>query len=258
MTPTGNHGRAFLILHGWQNHRPANHWQHWLADRLTDLGHEVAYPQLPEPDDPDLERWLAELDALLGELEGRRVTVICHSLACLLWLHAVARDDVLSTGPVDRVLLIAPPAPEVALRHPEIAEFAPPPLTPAQLSEAATYTRVVGSDDDPYCPQGATTTYAEPLALPADLLPGQAHLNPDSGYGDWPSLLDWCLEPTPTSYEKTPIRSRTQDSRTRDSRAYDSRTRDSRTQDSRTQDSRTQDSRTQDSRTHGSRTHNSR
>ena len=58
-TPTANDGRAFLILHGWQNHRPAAHWQHWLADRLTDLGHEVAYPQLPEPDDPDLERWLA-------------------------------------------------------------------------------------------------------------------------------------------------------------------------------------------------------
>lgn len=22
--------RSFLILHGWQNHRPADHWQHWL------------------------------------------------------------------------------------------------------------------------------------------------------------------------------------------------------------------------------------
>ncbi|MDX2809738.1 RBBP9/YdeN family alpha/beta hydrolase, partial [Streptomyces scabiei] len=116
-TPTADGPRAFLILHGWQNLRPAAHWQHWLADRLTDLGHEVAYPQLPEPDDPDLERWLAELDALLGELAGRRITVVCHSLACLLWLHAVARDDVLS-GPVDRVLLVAPPAPEVALDHP--------------------------------------------------------------------------------------------------------------------------------------------
>ena len=42
----------------------------------------------------------------------------------------------------------------------------------------------------------AATEYAEPLGLPADVLPGQAHLNPDSGYGDWPSLLDWCLEPS--------------------------------------------------------------
>ena len=135
-TPPADDPRAFLILHGWQNHRPAAHWQHWLADRLTDLGHEVAYPRLPEADDPDLERWLAELDALLGELAGRRITVVCHSLACLLWLHAVARDDVLA-GPVDRVLLVAPPAPEVLLENPEVAEFAPPTPAPARLALAA-------------------------------------------------------------------------------------------------------------------------
>lgn len=199
--------RAFLILHGWQNHRPPTHWQHWLADRLTDLGHEVAYPQLPEADDPDLERWLAELDALLGELEGRRITVICHSLACLLWLHAVARDGILS-GPVDRVLLVAPPSPEFALKQPEIAEFAPPPLTPERLAESAAYTRVVGSDNDPYCLPDAATAYARPLGLPVDVLPGEAHLNPDSGYGPWPSMLDWCLRPASEAYEEMPIQER--------------------------------------------------
>ncbi len=206
-TPTANDGRAFLILHGWQNHRPAAHWQHWLADRLTDLGHEVAYPQLPEPDDPDLERWLAELDALLEELAGRRITVVCHSLACLLWLHAVARDGFLST-PVDRVLLVAPPAPEVLLEYPEVAEFAPPGPGPARPAEAASYTRVVATDSDPYCPRGAATAYAEPLGLPADMLPGQGHLDLDAGYGSWPSMLDWCLDPSPESYEKKPITGR--------------------------------------------------
>ncbi|MGW0706002.1 RBBP9/YdeN family alpha/beta hydrolase [Streptomyces sp. NPDC002643] len=213
MTETSGHsgedgGRAFLILHGWQNRRPVGHWQYWLADRLSELGCEVVYPQLPEPDDPDLERWLAELDVLLGELSGRRVTVVCHSLACLLWLHAVGRDDVLSGRTVERVLLVAPPAPEVALEHPEIAEFAPPPLTPARVAGAASYTRVVGSDDDPYCPRGALFAYAEPLGLPGDLIPGEAHLNPDSGYGSWPSMLEWCLEARAESYEAMPIRSR--------------------------------------------------
>lgn len=53
---------SFLILHGWQNHRPEGHWQHWLAARLTDLGHEVVYPQLPDPDNPELDVWLAEFE----------------------------------------------------------------------------------------------------------------------------------------------------------------------------------------------------
>jgi predicted alpha/beta hydrolase family esterase len=36
-----------LIRHGWQNRRPEGHW---LAGRLRDDGHEVRYPQFPEPD----------------------------------------------------------------------------------------------------------------------------------------------------------------------------------------------------------------
>jgi len=37
-----------LLLHGWQNHRPAGHWQHQLADDLTADGVDVSYPALPD------------------------------------------------------------------------------------------------------------------------------------------------------------------------------------------------------------------
>lgn len=43
---------SYLILHGWQNHRPKEHWQHWLADRLGELGHHVVYPSCPTPTSP--------------------------------------------------------------------------------------------------------------------------------------------------------------------------------------------------------------
>ncbi|MGY0061155.1 alpha/beta hydrolase [Streptomyces sp. LZ34] len=195
--------RGFLVLHGWQNHRPAGHWQHWLADRLTSLGHAVDYPQLPDPDDPDLEQWLAELRTRLGMLRGQQRTVICHSLACLLWLHAVARNAV--PVPVDRVLLVGPPSPGVLEQYAEVAEFTPPPVTAGQLSAAAKYTRLAAGDNDPYCPGGAAAVYGEPLGLPADVLPGAGHLDLEAGYGSWPSLLDWCLAPS----NDTPIRHRT-------------------------------------------------
>jgi serine hydrolase len=185
--------RSFLLLHGWQNYRPTGHWQHWLATQLTGLGCQVDYPQLPDPDHPDPRRWLAELHTRIAALPGQERTVICHSLACLLWLHAVARN----TMPVlvDRVLLVAPPSPAVVQRHAEIAAFTPPPVTTAQLS-AAKYTRIVSSDNDPYCPEGAAASYGEPLSLPVDTLNGGAHLDLDAGYGPWPSLLDWCLSPS--------------------------------------------------------------
>lgn len=182
---------AYLILHGWQNHRPADHWQHWLADRLTELGHHVAYPQLPDPDDPGLAQWLSELERRLGESgDADDRVVVAHSLSVLLWLHAVARE-VPGVGEVDRVLLVAPPSGSVLARHPEIAEFALP--TPAGL-ELPNPTRLVAGDDDPYCPEGAQAAYGDPLGLTAELLPGAAHLDLDAGYGPWPSVLEWCRD----------------------------------------------------------------
>ncbi|WP_458243912.1 RBBP9/YdeN family alpha/beta hydrolase [Streptomyces sp. MAI_2237] len=180
-----------LILHGWQNRRPEAHWQHRLADRLAALGHPVTYPQLPDPDDPDLETWLSELTRHLTGLraDAERV-VVAHSASAVLWLHAVARGLV-PDGAVDRVLLVAPPSASVLLRHAEIAAFAPPAL---DLTLPAS-TRLVAGDDDPYCPEGARALYGDPLGIPTDILPGAAHLDLDAGYGEWPAVLDWCLDP---------------------------------------------------------------
>ncbi|MGW6905821.1 RBBP9/YdeN family alpha/beta hydrolase [Streptomyces sp. NPDC054940] len=183
---------AYLILHGWQNHRPKDHWQHWLADRLIERGHQVAYPQLPDPDEPELAVWLGELDRHLGGLydAGPERVVVAHSLSAVLWLHAVARG---LPGPaaVDRVLLVAPPSGAVLARHPEVAEFALPSLEFTLPGP----TRLVAGDDDPYCEEGADTAYGDPLALPTDILPGAAHLDLDAGYGPWPAVLEWCLDP---------------------------------------------------------------
>ncbi|WP_328478912.1 RBBP9/YdeN family alpha/beta hydrolase [Actinoplanes sp. NBC_00393] len=183
---------SFLLLHGWQNRRPPAHWQHWLAGELTVRGHAVAYPQFPDPDYPDLDAWLTELRAQLTAQPGPRRTLLCHSLGCLLWLNAVARSAV--PLPVDRVLLVAPPSREVTLSHAEIAAFATPEsLTAEHVRAAARYTGLFGTDNDPYCPDGPTAAYGDPLAIPTTVLPGAEHLNVDSGYGPWPSLLDWCL-----------------------------------------------------------------
>lgn len=178
----------FLILHGWQGSQ-GEHWQRWLARELRDAGCHVQLPELPDPMTPDLGAWRTTLEAELSTLTaagGERV-VVCHSLGCVLWLHHAAGRP--ATSPrVDRVVLNAPPAPLG-----ELPSFFPVPLAAEPVAAAAGLTRLVCSDDDPYCPGGAVKRYAEPLALPHDLLPGQGHLNVDAGYGPWPAMRDWCL-----------------------------------------------------------------
>jgi uncharacterized protein len=170
---------AFLILHGLYGSGPG-HWQTWLAERLRAAGEPVSYPELPDRDAPTPAAWGAALDAELEALREPPV-VVCHSVACLLWLRRVAAGG----GQAERVLLVAPPS--AAAQVVEIASFFPAPL-PA-LADGA---RLVCSDDDPYCPEGAASLYGAPLGIPVDLIPGGGHLNPDAGFGPWPSVEAWC------------------------------------------------------------------
>jgi uncharacterized protein len=168
----------FLILHGYQGSGPG-HWQHWLAGRLSEAGADVLFPQLPSPHTPQLPAWLHALDAELETLSTDPV-VVCHSLGCLLWLHHRAAGGRGSA----RLLLAAPPS---LTGVPDVLDsFFPVPLR--HLRRA----RLVCSDDDPYCPEGAVGLYGNQLGLPTDVIPGGGHLNPDAGLGPWPAVEAWC------------------------------------------------------------------
>ncbi len=170
-----------LILHGWQGNAEG-HWQTWLAKRLRSDA-DVRYPALPDPDDPSPEAWDAALRAELDALDPEPV-VVCHSLACALWLRAAAGG-----ARAGRVLLVAPPAP--ASEFPEVARFFPTGADARIVADSALQTRLVCADDDPYCPGGAAAVYGEPLGLPVDIIPRGGHLNTDAGYGAWPGVEAW-------------------------------------------------------------------
>jgi predicted alpha/beta hydrolase family esterase len=184
MTPL----RHVLVLHGWQGSGP-DHWQTWLADRLARGGTDVRYPQLPQCDTPCPDRWGAALHAELDRLGtvGERV-VVCHSLACVLWLREAGR--IRAEHRADRVLLVAPPCPGPEVEP--LAGFFPSGACPDAVRHAAARTTLVCSDDDPYCPrEGAAEAWGAPLSLATVVLPGAGHLNPDSGFGPWPEVEAW-------------------------------------------------------------------
>ena len=181
----------FLILHGLGGSGP-EHWQSWLAGRLRSVGLETAFPDLPDPDDPDPDAWL---EALAGELKraGEGPTVVCHSLACLLWLRAAARAD--EPLGADRVLLVSPPWREDV---PEVARFLRHGAGAADVAAAAHETLIVAAEEDPYRPGDALEAkFARPLGLPAVTIPGAGHINPETGYGPWPAVEAWCLGTEP-------------------------------------------------------------
>ncbi|MDP9117714.1 MAG: alpha/beta hydrolase [Actinomycetota bacterium] len=176
-----------VILHGWQGSGP-DHWQTWLADQLREAGREVRYPELPDMDAPVLAAWLVALGTTLQGLTEDSFDVVAHSLGAVLWLHHVAaRGD---TPRPARVALVAPVSPATHL--PELTSFFPVPLDIDVVRRGADGTVLVGSDDDPYTPEGIAEAFGRPLKMPTTIIAGGRHLNTDSGFGPWPAMLDWC------------------------------------------------------------------
>ncbi|MDE1900274.1 MAG: alpha/beta hydrolase [Alphaproteobacteria bacterium] len=89
-----------LLLHGLQGN-PDNFWFAWLRTQLEAQGFAVAAPQLPNPDEPNLEIWTR---FVLNNLSLDAETLIVgHSAGCPLALSLLNRID----APVRRAVLVA-------------------------------------------------------------------------------------------------------------------------------------------------------
>jgi predicted alpha/beta hydrolase family esterase len=186
-----------LIMHGWTNRRQENTWHRILVSALRHQGHQVLYPQFPSTDNPTLEEWqellLAELD-LLEEAGPGETIVIGHSLGCVNFLHAAVEGKI--KNPVDRVLFVAPADPKLLGEIQGLKVDLAKSKTKQALDAVVRNLTIVGSDADPWIPDGVEQTFAVPLGVDAIVITGAGHFKGDEGWGPWKGLLDWVNDPS--------------------------------------------------------------
>ena len=186
--------QSFLIIHGLGG-SGADHWQSWLAKELTNRNYHVCYPTFSGFDAPKKEIWLGELHAAIKTIPANhQLTVITHSLGCLLWLHYAASQN---KRIANQVILVAPPSPAVILS--EAKTFYPVPLQKSNLSRAADETLFIHSTNDPYCSMADAKSYLN-LGMPSIQLPNAGHININSGHSKWPQILDLSLRSRKVAY----------------------------------------------------------
>jgi predicted alpha/beta hydrolase family esterase len=169
-----------LILHGWGG-SDWPHWQAWLASEVAKDYGTVSFPLIQHPHYPRLNRWRKE--ALRHLEDFRPDTVVCHSLANTLWFHLAHREEI--PHPIERLFLVAMPSLNARLET--ISTFYPCPL-PERLY--AKEVQLIVSDNDPYITVEEAERIAGHYAIPLTVLPGAGHINAESGYGEWPWILE--------------------------------------------------------------------
>ncbi|MBV7507097.1 alpha/beta hydrolase [Bacillus sp. sid0103] len=179
--------QSFLIIHGLGGSGP-DHWQTWLANELKRRNYHVLYPTFPNFDSPNKSVWLKELSTTLKTISDEdNLTIITHSLGCLLWLHYASTQ----IKPIAKqVILVAPPSPNHILS--EAKSFFPVPLDRSHLQKVSEHTLFIHSSNDRYCSIEDSKRFLN-LGLPSITIPNAGHINTQSGHGKWPWILDLCL-----------------------------------------------------------------
>ena len=65
----------------------------------------------------------------------------------------------------------------------------------AALAAAVKSLTIVGSDADPWSPDGVQETFGKHLGVEAIIIEGAQHFRADEGWGQWQGLLDWVNDP---------------------------------------------------------------
>ncbi len=159
-----------LLVPGLGNSGPdhwLSHWEKALPAQRAELG---------DWDDPQLQNWIANLDAAVMDAE-RDVVVVAHSLGCACVAHWAAR-----ARPVKAALLVAPADVDSDAHVPPPARrFAPMPMEKLPFPAI-----VVASTNDPYADIGRSEDFARAWGARFVNFGALGHINADSALGSWP------------------------------------------------------------------------
>ena len=176
------------------------------AAELRSQGHQVWYPQFPSPDRPDPKEWqelLRQESNMMDEVQGGEKICIAHSLGTINWLYGALGD--IYKEPFDRVLLVAPPDPQMTSQadgiQGEPLDLSNPSLAP-QAKKWARDLTVIASDNDRWLPRGIAI-YAPALDVEPIIVPGAGHFSLDDGWGDWLELVSWITKIDPDGLSKS-------------------------------------------------------
>jgi len=171
-----------LIVPGLRDH-VAQHWQTLLESRLRALGRLVASVPPMGRDDLDCATKVAAIERVAQSVAGP-IVIVAHSGGCVMVAHWARQ----SKRAVQGALLAAPPdfEREMPEGYPSLAALHAGGWLPVPRERLPFRSIVAGSRNDPLADYARVAELAAAWGAELVDLGEVGHLNPASGFGEWP------------------------------------------------------------------------
>jgi uncharacterized protein len=180
--------KRVIVVHGWGG-SPRNDWIGWAAQAFQEKGYEVFVPEMPDTDNPVIEKWVEHLRSVVGAVD-EHTYFIGHSIGCQTIIRFLETVEVKAGGAIfvagwfalmnqsDEEMVIAKPWIETPIEYAKVKE---------NLARSA----AVLSDNDPYVPYEATKKDFETrLGSEVITIHEAGHVTASDGFGPFPQLVE--------------------------------------------------------------------
>jgi len=152
-----------VIVHCWGG-EPNYAWYPWVAKHLEAKGFNVSVPEMPDSEEPKLDKWLPHLQDVIGEPDEDLI-LIGHSLGCVTIMRYL--ETLTEKQKVGKVIFVAGFTDAIGFK--ELENFFDRPIKFEKIkTKTAEGFVVIQSDDDPYVAEQYGTRLEEELG--AELL----------------------------------------------------------------------------------------
>lgn len=178
-------GTAF-IFHG-TNSNPEQHWFRWLQEKLEERGFEVFVPDFPVRGGQSLENWLDVFELYEDKVDEDTI-MVGHSLGATFILDLL---DIKSFE-IEAAFLVSGFVGALGLEEfdPLNQTFAEREFDWEAIKQRCGEFFIFHSVDDPYVPEEKSRELQENVGGERFLKQDAGHFNTDSGYTEFPELLN--------------------------------------------------------------------
>lgn len=192
-----------IIIHGWGADSTSN-WFPWLADELKAKGFDVAVPDFPNSQTPQLSEWIDTLQSILNPKGSKttrleNVILVGHSLGAPFILRFLEQLNQPQKGSpfvaVKAAILVS--GFERSLGFSETDNFVVKPFNWEKIKTSCDKFIVINSDDDPYIPLSIGYALAKSLGVVLTIEHNAGHIKAPGGFLAYPRVRDLILALSP-------------------------------------------------------------